>query len=542
MKVAVCFSGCVRSMPELVQNHRDCLLSLYDCDVYFSFWDHWGMHSHRDTNLPIDEQRISEYWKKKLVELYNPVSWEYEDFNNKVKDFELKKDIFKDSPNFGDINTFSMYYKIQKCFNLLDVTGKKYDVILRMRSDIQFKNKVIFKLVDDNKVYTNLNPFFLINGSGTNDQIAYGNHDTMRKQSKMYDNMIIAKQRHIITSCLHPETGVKESYKLEGIEDFHDENLDYDLIKLNSANYYKNKLHVIFNTNEKNLPIANLAMKYFIKHNAPNLFNLTLISNRFPENIKHPVHDSRWNVNYISGDIGFCPSGSHFGPTITKALNQIKEDYVFFFCDDYIVTEHIEFEKLNTLLHMMEKEHIDFFSFASSEPIRYNFEKYKVKSFYNIDKDKFFILPQNFRHSYSVQPCIWNRQSLLELLKHNPYLTLHGLDNSSIADKSGYYRKLNVESNTYEEWPNPQHNYNFKMLCTSHKIFDLCCPPEKYILQYREVIRHGRFHIKENGYNGVENSHGQEFITRLIKDERLEFIADYAKYLPTKNDQTGVNS
>ena len=207
---------------------------------------------------------------------------------------------------------------------------------------------------------------------------------------------------------------------------------------INESISCKEKLHVVFNTNERNFPIVNLALKYFCHHNSPDGFNVSVIANKLPKT--DLLYTDR--VNYISGDIGFCPSGTHFGTTITKALNQIKEEFIFFFCDDYILTKHIDLKKLNVLLSMIEKEQIDYFSFASSDPERFNFKKYDVKDVYDIEKDKFYIIPPDFRHAYSVQPCIWKKSSLQELLKHNPNLTLHAMDNSSIADKSGYYRKL----------------------------------------------------------------------------------------------------
>ena len=299
---------------------------------------------------------------------------------------------------------------------------------------------------------------------------------------------------------------------------------------INESISCKEKLHVVFNTNERNFPIVNLALKYFCHHNSPDGFNVSVIANKLPKT--DLLYTDR--VNYISGDIGFCPSGTHFGTTITKALNQIKEEFIFFFCDDYILTKHIDLKKLNILLSMIEKEQIDYFSFASSDPERFNFKKYEVKDVYDIEKDKFYIIPPDFRHAYSVQPCIWKKSSLQELLKHNPNLTLHAMDNSSIADKSGYYRQLKDDVLRYNPWPNPEHEYNFKMLSTSFKIFDLCCPPENFIIEYREVIRHGAFHIKENGFDSVDKYHGQEFVTNLIREEKLELKPEYAKYLPKK--------
>ena len=41
MKVALCYSGLVRTLPKINDNHFENIYKLYDCDIYFHLWDRW---------------------------------------------------------------------------------------------------------------------------------------------------------------------------------------------------------------------------------------------------------------------------------------------------------------------------------------------------------------------------------------------------------------------------------------------------------------------------------------------------------------------
>ena len=41
MKLAICYSGAIRTLPETISNNLD-FFSEFDIDLYFSVWDHVG--------------------------------------------------------------------------------------------------------------------------------------------------------------------------------------------------------------------------------------------------------------------------------------------------------------------------------------------------------------------------------------------------------------------------------------------------------------------------------------------------------------------
>lgn len=290
------------------------------------------------------------------------------------------------------------------------------------------------------------------------------------------------------------------------------------------------KLRVVFFSTENRLALVNLAAKYWLKfNNEVNLSGISIIVNRIPQGIALPNN----GIEYINAGVNYCPGSTHFGPSLKAALNQIKEDYVFFYCDDYITTHTYNVAQLDNLVRMMIYDNVDFVSFASMYPERFKFKPYPNTEQYGFERGTFFEIDQTYRHAYSVQPCIWNRHSLLKLLSTNPHLTLHALDNSSIADKAGNYRELNYETNVYPNW-NKETSYNFKTLCTKYKIFDLGYPHDFFVLGYREIMRHGMFHIERNDFNDMLQYDNNSFIENFIKTENLENDPAFAAFLPAK--------
>jgi hypothetical protein len=259
-------------------------------------------------------------------------------------------------------------------------------------------------------------------------------------------------------------------------------------------------LAIVIYTNETNLPILKLFLDYFFKHN-PN-FNLPIyaISNKFTKpNL--PYSDK---VKYIAGNIEFHSAGGHFSETLRNVLPQIKEDYIFYFCEDYILTYSIDQNALTTLMQMLQYENIDMFSFASMYPINHGFLPFD-KQYFEIP---LYYIDLNYRHAYSVQPCIWKKQSLLQLLNDNPSCSLHDMDNSILNNKDKY-----------------------KLVCTNLKIYDQAYKPDYFIIGYKEIIRHGVFLSNHNGQSMNDDEHAEVFIQKLIKDNNLHKNPEYDRYI-----------
>ena len=157
----------------------------------------------------------------------------------------------------------------------------------------------------------------------------------------------------------------------------------------------------------------------------------------------------------------------------------------------------------------MQDENVDMFSFASSYPVNHKWPLLDVEcSKYSFEPNTFYSTDNQYKHAYSVQPCIWKKSSLQQLLIDNPEASLHDMDNSVLNNKD-----------------------NYKIICTNYKIYDGCCPPEYFIMGYIEIIRHGVFLMALNGHDYIENTFQDEFLKQLIKETQLHTKPEYDKYI-----------
>lgn len=262
---------------------------------------------------------------------------------------------------------------------------------------------------------------------------------------------------------------------------------------------------IVIYTNETNLPILKLFLNYFFKHNPNFTYPIYAVSNNFTKT-DLPHQDK---VTYLSGNVEWNPQGKHFSQTLSNVLPQIKEEYIFYFCEDYILTNPIHTGALESLLKLMQDENIDMFSFASSYPVINNWSLLDVEcSKYSFEPNTFYTTDNQYKHAYSVQPCIWKKSSLQQLLADNPEASLHDMDNSILNDKD-----------------------NYKIICTNYKIYDGCCPPEYFIIGYMEIIRHGVFLMALNGHDHMENTFQDNFLKQLIKENQLHTKPEYDRYI-----------
>jgi hypothetical protein len=101
-------------------------------------------------------------------------------------------------------NMFSMFYNNKKCVQLIENSSTQYDVILRYRTEVCYK--IPFKIPDvitPNTIYIPNN----YDWGGINDQIAYGDLESMKTYTELYDNILNYNQNYNIR--IHPETLLK---------------------------------------------------------------------------------------------------------------------------------------------------------------------------------------------------------------------------------------------------------------------------------------------------------------------------------------------
>jgi hypothetical protein len=97
----------------------------------------------------------------------------------------------------------SMFYNQKRCLDMIIDSAIKFDIVLKWRSEICFTSE--FKINDvenikDNTVYVPN----CCDWGGLNDQVAYGNLNTMKLYSDLYNNLNIYN-----TVRCHPETLLK---------------------------------------------------------------------------------------------------------------------------------------------------------------------------------------------------------------------------------------------------------------------------------------------------------------------------------------------
>jgi hypothetical protein len=187
MKISVCYSGMFRNFQNNVDNHIEHLISKYDCDVYLSFWDTHGFGSFRDKHNIKHDDIIPEHVKVEILNKLHPKNFEFEPFSQLEHFFEFEGKKYRDSehPPFCK-NILSMYYKINRCGEMVKDSNVDYDLILRLRSDILFSEDLILQLPKENTIYSPIKSSW---NQSMNDQIIYGNKEVMGIYYNLYNKL-----------------------------------------------------------------------------------------------------------------------------------------------------------------------------------------------------------------------------------------------------------------------------------------------------------------------------------------------------------------
>ena len=268
-----------------------------------------------------------------------------------------------------------------------------------------------------------------------------------------------------------------------------------------------NKFCFFVYTNEKYLPIADLTMGEFDYQFPENQLKRYLVSNRIVD-----YEFKNKNATFIDCGVKHDGGGRQFAETMVKALGQVPEDYIIFFCDDYMLIDKPNLERLKTLLDLIVTENIDFFSFASNHP-KPDWEKYDLK-IPGLEGRNFYKLADNYQYRYSVQPCIWKKSSLLEILKCNPTISLHDLDTTNIKNREGFTRDVDKLHGGWGLYPQGSQNYGFKEITTDYMDYNELNPYDFFIFPYVELIRFGYFNL-------WYNSNTTNFIRNLIEIKNI---------------------
>ena len=255
-----------------------------------------------------------------------------------------------------------------------------------------------------------------------------------------------------------------------------------------------NKIEVIVFTNEKYFNILYVTLQKLV-NNLKNLdVPINVVTNKLPLN-------DFGGVNFIETIVDFSQDGSHFRDSMLFALSKMECEYILFFCDDYMMNSPVNHKNFNSVMEIVKSYDCDFFSFSSlnyCDHIISKWDKLEIDlNKFGIDGGILYEIPSNYRHLYSVQPCIWKKSSLIELLEFNEGLSIASLDNTNIKNKKGNFRNLNYETNYYDENDTSNLDYGFKNLIInyppfSYTIDDRPIGSEYFVFDYGEILRHGK--------------------------------------------------
>ena len=269
-------------------------------------------------------------------------------------------------------------------------------------------------------------------------------------------------------------------------------------------------IRFVFFTNQNGAKFAEITLKYFLKHNKREDLKVTLVSNKF----NHDDFQFSDRVDYFDADIPLSTQVHHFGYSLQKFLPTIEEDYIFYFCDDYFFLDEMDYDGLEKLLEFIECDGVDYFGFddvGGIIPIS-GFDKYQSGCDHPL-LDHFYLRHPDYQYIYSVQPCIWKKDSLISVLNRHDGISLHDLD-----ETKDYLRDTSLKT----------------IMTDLHSCFDYYEFQEEkgFIIKYMEVCRHGCFNLPENGMPTNPYSPLVKFIYNLIKDEDLSNKPEVFHFLP----------
>ena len=173
-KIAICFSGEIRDLDR-TKDYWTSLIKKYDMDVYASFWDV------ENPKIGDTIDNFHKIYDVKKVEVEN-----YKIFNESTLKIlthniqppsSLLPHLRDSCNNFG---TMAMWYKVWKANILTKTFGIDYDIVVRVRTDIKFDDKL--DIVKNNMLNV---PFGRVktqnweNSDGIADLFAYGSPKVM---------------------------------------------------------------------------------------------------------------------------------------------------------------------------------------------------------------------------------------------------------------------------------------------------------------------------------------------------------------------------
>jgi len=185
MKIAFMYSGYIRNLKEFADQHKEIIDDL-NADVFGSFWS--------STDSEEEHDNIG-YFRKK----FDPVAIEVDDieslkesvcFDDVKGDIKLDISSFREDwvSRFANFTSFFMWYKVWRVNALRCEYKEKYDIVVRIRTDLDFKRgfnpeKNDFINIPSGFVFINPDIF------GPHDILAYGKPSLMNYYCSLFQSI-----------------------------------------------------------------------------------------------------------------------------------------------------------------------------------------------------------------------------------------------------------------------------------------------------------------------------------------------------------------
>ena len=200
MKVAICFSGAIRNFDDCISSIFKYFINNFDSpDIFLHMWT----LNKSDTNLDYAFK-----WRKdnsdieRIIKILNPIKYVIEEYGieheKNIKEsscIDMDKFDTEQKKNYG-FNCCSMYWKIMKCFELVEehsiLNGVKYDLVIRARLDFIWEDHIKpndFVDLNDSKIYLIRDRYATCSKLETNDKFFAGTFLAMSKMSKIFNQL-----------------------------------------------------------------------------------------------------------------------------------------------------------------------------------------------------------------------------------------------------------------------------------------------------------------------------------------------------------------
>jgi hypothetical protein len=153
MKIAVCLSGQPRTWKECLPNWIENLGLNNETDFYFHLWDYNTLPSLVSSKTNIKDELLSELEKQEIIDVLKPKNFKFES----RKHISYWNCTIPEHLQFGPWcreQFYSLYYVslLKKEYEIQN--DFRYDLVLRLRSDLWLDDKIILDSPAANTAYT----------------------------------------------------------------------------------------------------------------------------------------------------------------------------------------------------------------------------------------------------------------------------------------------------------------------------------------------------------------------------------------------------